>query len=327
MAKSRAQEDDHELEQLGEDEDSGEDLSEEEENEDDDEDDDEAPKDIVLRYGSAAPSAPEPPAAPPAASAAAAAPKVKRPHVPVVQIPGIGQRPADVTHWRCRRVAAGSRTGGTLATSRERGEPVELHEWPIRQLSLRTLIERWGAGWYVIEYYRVDARGRRTPRGRSSPIHLVGRGGEPAPAPAPLPPPAQAPSMLGEMTGVMQLLAFLEERAERSRASARAEMQLLLERHRTDTELTMERERLASKERLAQFEAMQRQARTPESEVLDRLDQVASRLDELEAKPPDNGTAAILNQAAQLVGPLVMAFASKLSGPGMPPSTPPHSLN
>ena len=88
---------------------------------------------------------------------------------------------------------------------------------------------------------------------------------EPKPVPVVAPPVATPRALPTDqnVTHVLSLLAFLEERSEKARAAVAADAKLQQERYRTDVDLLIERERLASKERIAQLEAQSRNARAP----------------------------------------------------------------
>jgi hypothetical protein len=310
-------EDDEELEDEGQlEDDDDEDLDQEQEGEDD------AP----TNEAAGADGAEHADAPSPERRSAPAAPDVKE----MTTVRSIGQRPADVTHWRCRRVPQGSRSGGTLLTWGDRAAGLEFNEWVIKTLSIKAIADRWGPGWYVVEYYRIAPDGARTPRGRSRPLHIVGS--EPA-APEAAPPPPAAPQPLPvapgslDMSTIFTFMAMIDERAEKARVSERAAMQMQLER-----------ERLASQERIAQIQAMFRAtgrgpAVDPDAIVARVTDAVTERVSErisaeLDERLPEDGGeapqvaqgdqtaanyAAIVKEIRETLAPLVTVLATKLT--------------
>ena len=185
-----------------------------------------------------------------------------------------GPRPADVTHWRCFRIEEG-RKGAPLFWGDDEG--LQVSEWPIATLAIESIRERWGAGRYVVHYMRIDADNQRTPRGRSRVLQLVG-GDDTGPevviaarrAPAPVAAPAHPLATIGgnDPSYVFSLLTFLEDRNDKARAAARADMEML-----------MERERLASQERIAQIQAAAGGGTNLHAVILERLAKIEGRLE------------------------------------------------
>jgi hypothetical protein len=263
----------------------------------------------------------------------------------------LGPRQADVTHWRCRRLEDdGDRKGVTLFWS-EGGDGIEDAEWSIKTCSSATISERWGPGRYVVDYMTIDEKAKRRARGTSRVLHVTGRPAKPSEAdsapkapspPAPLaimPPVAPATMDPNYYSHVFSMLAYLEERAEKARAVVASDAKIAQERYRTDAELQLERERLASKERIAQIET---QARTvpmrggahfdPEAlaqrigevvgekvqEALETEEDDTSVLVPAGAAAPDN-TAAIVLALKDTLAPILSLVVAKLAaGPTLP---------
>jgi hypothetical protein len=153
-----------------------------------------------------------------------------------------GPRRADATHWRCKRLEGDRRQ--TLLFWGE--NDVEESEWPIDSLALETIRERWGGGRYVVEFYGTNGAGARVQRGKSSIVHLseVEQVVEvPKAPPASAVPAALVPALPagGDLQTVISLLAFLEDRNEKSRAAAAADAKVSLERYRVDVEAQLQR--------------------------------------------------------------------------------------
>jgi hypothetical protein len=200
----------------------------------------------------------------------------------MVDDPVFGPRRADVTHWRCRRAGTGASKKSHLLW--REGTGIEGNEWPIESLIPDALSQRWGAGQYIVQYMKMDESGLRKPWGRSRTLSVVAPPGAPAPAvaqveivKAPLPTSAAAAPLppTTDLAQLFSLLAFLEERGEKARAAAAADAKLQQERYRTDVELIIERERLASKERIAQLE-VQTRAQPPAPAPAQPLDHEAA---------------------------------------------------
>jgi hypothetical protein len=165
----------------------------------------------------------------------------------------------------------------------------------------------------------------------------------------------------GSLSTVFSLLAYLEDRNERTRADAAAEARYAIERamaetkaaqeraaqeikaaqekYRADLEFQLERERLASKERIAQIEA---QGRVPAARG-EKIDQEALALrirdlvdesvrdaldergdDEGEAAPPaamDQGTA-LVTAFKEMLAPILPIVVAKLGMPITPEPLP-----
>ena len=120
-------------------------------------------------------------------------------------------------------------------------------------------------GAFVVQFIHSDTNGQRRPCGRSRVPHLTPP--PPPPKQDAAPPLAIAPfapqhggSGDDSFKQMLSLLAYMQDRDEKMRASAREEARIAIERLRADNELQMERERVASKERLAQLEVSARSA-------------------------------------------------------------------
>jgi hypothetical protein len=94
----------------------------------------------------------------------------------------------DVTDWVIRRVHA-DKTEEELWWGLP-GEGVLHREWPLAELSHKTVRSRWGPGSYRVYFTGHDETGRRRPRGRTEVITLTPLPGDPRPPPPPgMPPP------------------------------------------------------------------------------------------------------------------------------------------
>jgi hypothetical protein len=214
----------------------------------------------------------------------------------------LGQRSEKATDWRCFRLEpSGDRK---LLAFDAKGDGILANEWPIRTCSADLIADRWGDGQYVVQYIMVDADGKRRPVGRSRALLVQGRSpiaaGPPLPDEAPLPaavpmpappppppPPAPMPvaapqTTLGTLMDPWAVITYMRDAEARAHAEARAlshqELQRISgetkereARYRAEMDLQMERERLASKERIVQMElqakAMGRGGRAPDPEI------------------------------------------------------------
>jgi len=270
----------------------------------------------------------------------------------------------DVTHWRARRVSEDRKVSTPLVWG---DDGVEVSEWPIKELSVDTLRGRWGAGRYVLYWFGPRGEGgKRMPMGGSRMIHLLERPGDPraseggeathVAAPSPVVPSASGELLAlaamrsqaaggGDMAAMLQLLAFMDERQERQRQAQAQEGRLAAERYRADLEVMLERERLATKERIAQIEATAHaQARgarggpalDPEvlAEAIGRRVQEAITSDDdddgqdaspattLAAAAPSD-LATMVNALKETLAPLLAVLATKLvNDPAGGPATP-----
>jgi hypothetical protein len=286
----------------------------------------------------------------------------------VVKDSRLGPRRADVTHWRCRRFEdEDDRKGKPLYWGE--GDGIEVPEWPIKSCSPETISERWGPGRYVVDYMHLDVHGRRRSRGPSRVLHITTPKGRSESSPPPEPPSGGPENANGSgsatpnintadpnFSSVFSLLAFLEDRNEKARTTASAEARYSImraeadtkaaqeralaevkaaqERYRTDMEFQLERERLASKERIAQIEA---QARAPArgvrvdvEELAKRIEAVGERVDEalerIEDGPtpasgpdPADNTAALVTALKDTLAPIISLVVGKLAtGPALP---------
>lgn len=269
----------------------------------------------------------------------------------------LGSRRADATHWRCFRLPEPGTKRGTPLFWGDDG--IHTSEWPIKTCTAEAILERWGEGRYVVQYVLLDGAGIRRPVGRSRVLQMVppptnpatpsGKPAE-APAPAAAPTPAAPTLPMGLPVGALgdssfsnlfSLLAYLEERTEKVRTAAAAENKAAQERYRADLEFQLERERLASKERVAQIEAQGRAVAVRGGGSFDaealatRFGEVVSEkmqeaLEGLEdngtsapaAAPADN-TAAIVTALRETLVPLLSIVATKLAP--TPPSLVAHA--
>jgi hypothetical protein len=248
-----------------------------------------------------------------------------------------GPRRADATHWRCKRIEGDRRQ--TLLFWGD--NDVEESEWPIDTLSLEIIRDRWGGGRYIVEFYGTNGAGARVQRGKSSIVHL--REIEQVIDVPNAQPAAKSSAMVpalpagGDLQTVISLLAFLEDRNEKSRAAAAADAKVSLERYKVDVEAQLQRERLASQERIAQLEAMHKGIRAGSGHSApidaDALaakigDAVGSRVDDAladyeppsDASPPAaESSAATVKALTEALAPILALVAAKLQ-PTLPPS-------
>jgi hypothetical protein len=276
----------------------------------------------------------------------------------MVNDPILGPRRADVSHWRCRRVDTEDGQKGKLLLWSE-GGAAKACEWPIKTCSPDALLERWGAGQYVVQYIKLDG-GFRKPWGRSRVVSVAPPAAPPPPPPAEAPPPAPAPVSPppvlpadANLSTMFSFLAYLDERNEKARVAAAtetrnavervaAESKLALERYKVDMEIQLERERLASKERIAQIEAHARATpvrgeRVDQEALAQRIgtlvdQRVREALDEYEDEPesrpaPANNPSAVTSQVLEAILPMVQLLAAKLAppAPSLPNAPPPHN--
>jgi hypothetical protein len=279
----------------------------------------------------------------------------------------LGPRRAEVTHWRCRRIDEDGGKGSTLFWND--GGLVETNEWPIKTFTPQVLLDRWGPGRYVVQYI-CDDEGVRKPLGRSRVVSVtLPTSAAPSPAPEGKAPSAPGLSSVlpalqtgdGNLSTVFSLLAYLEDRNERTRTDAAAEARYAIERamaetkaaqersaqeikaaqekYRADLEFQLERERLASKERIAQIEAQGRVPATRgekidqealalrirdlvDESVRDALDERGDDVDE--AAPPaamDQGTA-LVTAFKEMLAPILPIVIAKLGMPITPEPLP-----
>jgi hypothetical protein len=182
-------------------------------------------------------------------------------------------RADEITDWRIRRVDEGDKRGALLGWTDDDG--LEATEWPVGELTVATIRSRWGNGRYEIEYYGTNEQGTRVGLGKS--VRGIAEPGGAATArvrtqPAddasapPVAPTASANSALKEAMG---LFAFFQEQSERARAAMVAQAEVQAARYKVDVEAALERERIASQERLAQMAALAKQktAAVPNDEI------------------------------------------------------------
>jgi len=83
--------------------------------------------------------------------------RARRSGAPAVVSP-FGGVPAGATLWGLQRAAL---SGAWEACNHPDGDGVRRHEWPIVELSIDSLRERWGAGTYRVQWFRVADNGGR----------------------------------------------------------------------------------------------------------------------------------------------------------------------
>ncbi|MDB4884459.1 MAG: hypothetical protein JWL95_3225 [Gemmatimonadetes bacterium] len=155
-----------------------------------------------------------------------------------------GGAPPSATHWACHRI---EQSGAPVALSwGDEGESVELREWPMVELTEKTIRERWGAGSYKIQWLRSENGSRKSiSYGRVFKLREV--------APPPAPPPVVVGSnpMLDAFTLAMQITGMLEKQSDqkvssvvqmaqmfagRSNGLGAAELQLILQNQAQQSE-------------------------------------------------------------------------------------------
>ena len=195
----------------------------------------------------------------------------------------IGPWPADTTHWRGRLCDAQGKypRGGKLLSAYEGG--IEVFEFSIKALSIEALCalgKPIGDFWVMVEYYRLDERGRM-PRGRSRALHIVTpEAARKEAMERAAPPPVLAPPLPLQAGGgsdatfahMLSLLAFMQDRDEKARAAAREEARVAHERYVADIELMKERERCATQRQIAEMESKAK----IEAQVLGRAARVSA---------------------------------------------------
>jgi hypothetical protein len=83
--------------------------------------------------------------------------RARRPAAPVAVSP-FGGVPAGAQLWGLQRATL---AGAWEACNHPDGEGVRRHEWPIGDLSIEALRDRWGAGTYRVQWFRVADNGGR----------------------------------------------------------------------------------------------------------------------------------------------------------------------
>ena len=116
--------------------------------------------------------------------------------------PCLGNPGDRVTHWGISRVVGKKRDGHGNSKpvceriTHPRSDGVKIREWPIEELTLEIVRDRWGAGEYRCHWFEVDSENednelRRKPAGHGNYFELVPvetEDDDDAPAAAPLPP-------------------------------------------------------------------------------------------------------------------------------------------
>lgn len=104
---------------------------------------------------------------------------------------------------------------------------VRVREWPIPQLSIATVRERWGAGTYKCHYHRIDpdaeeAIDRRRPL-NAGPVFTL----DPEPSAVTVKAPVSAAPQMGDMSSALQFAtALMQMSDQRSQATIQAVSQL-----------------------------------------------------------------------------------------------------
>lgn len=276
---------------------------------------------------------------------------------PIQQFPA---RPFDLFRLRrCERID-GRLQVGELATFDER------EEFAPDEFTGPTILERWGSGWYMGELYELDADRKRKACGRTGtfqvteqgelirqvlggrkPVppmiadpHIVGR----APSSAhqnyqqaapqqhqhfgPVPPFSPSPQ---NETGPVQWWQYAEQKAAGERDRTRADMELLLERQRADSDSQLKMVVEMYKFQLGMMEAASKEARGQTSlknELREMMDELKEDLREEfggkdsppsgeypsgDAHPQVQAAMLYTSTAKELVPPLLQAVSSFLT--------------
>lgn len=136
----------------------------------------------------------------------------------------LGSPNAEATHWTISRMV----NGKPQRLDHPDDAGVRVREWPIPQLSIAVVRERWGAGTYKCHYHRIDpdaeeAIDRRRPL-NAGPVFTLDP--EPSAVTVKAPPAAVAPPM-GDMSSALQFAtALMQMSDQRSQATIQAVSQL-----------------------------------------------------------------------------------------------------
>ncbi|NBU17232.1 MAG: hypothetical protein EBS48_09545, partial [Actinobacteria bacterium] len=198
----------------------------------------------------------------------------------------MGEPGEDVTTWGISRVT------GHIIDGKNRRQPkferldhpgadgVRVNEWPIEDLSLETVMDRWGAGtyrlhWLIEEPEHADPKRRRRSGGHGTLFTIDPKASpeEPTPQPTPAAPvviPAAGASVGDMLQFAQAILAMGQQMARptaggggddriatlqadlaemRARADAERQQREMEERHRAELERERERAREAERER------------------------------------------------------------------------------
>jgi hypothetical protein len=138
------------------------------------------------------------------------APKIHPDAIETFSVPG-----PDVTHWSCFRFQPGddTNTKGERLTH-ESDDGVALREWPIADLSVAAIRERWGSGIFRVGWLSIKGA-KRTNRGRSQAVAL----GDVAQAAPTLPAPAAPPLHMAMMANPIAFMREIREMAREEMAT------------------------------------------------------------------------------------------------------------
>jgi hypothetical protein len=252
----------------------------------------------------------------------------------------LGPRSAEATHWKCRRLEGDTdRKGRPLSWGA--GDGFEDREWSLETCSSDIVNQRWGPGRYIVDYLTVGEDGKRRPCGHSRVFHIIARSAKaPETAPVAVASPPATPAHIPDLNAstLFQLFAYIDDRNEKARQAAASEARAMHDRYRTDLQFSMERERLASQERIAQLEAQARTVPTrgghidPDAlaqrigEVVgNKMQQViedqfdAAPESEAGPPPPPDNTVAMIAALKDTLAPILSLVVAKLAaGPTLP---------
>ena len=232
----------------------------------------------------------------------------------------MGSPPPNATHWRLRR-----QVQGLWQQCQAGDDDVEVIEWPLSELSLAGIRERWGAGTYRVTWMASSPKCK--PVGTGRPFGLKPLAPPPAPVVQVAAPQAPAPagSPLGALTGLLPpelattfaLLHVLDGIAGR-RADAQIELarmsferDLRREQQRTEDTKAYYRELNAGRERerdRAVAQAAQQSAAKVKDETRALVDEIHERLDGMDVPEGGGGEKGLLAALGPYLPQLVQAL-------------------
>lgn len=247
----------------------------------------------------------------------------------------MGSPPPNATHWRLRR-----QVQGLWQQCQAGDDEVEVIEWPLSELSLGEIRQRWGAGTFRVTWMASTPKckpvGTGRPFGLKPPAAPAAPPAPPAPAPVVQVQPAAAASPLGplaalgaalppELLTALSLLTVIDGMASR-RADAD------IERARLAYQRDLERERQRGDETKAFYSALssgqerernravaaaaQASAAKVKDETRELVEGLHDRLDGMDIPEGDGGKggglAALLPHLPQLLAALQQQAAGKV---------------
>lgn len=151
-----------------------------------------------------------------------------RAHPEVEELPSsvspLGEVPARATYWGIRRQSMGGRW--EVLSWGAPGEDAEVREWPITDLSVKTIQARWGAGTYQVQWLQPSGAGGRKHLTYGRPAVVRAAVAVPdvvAPAPGVAPASPFGP----EFTHAMQIMGVIKQSAASDLQNIRAMADLM----------------------------------------------------------------------------------------------------